>query len=196
MAATLLLVALLATPWLVALVSWRLRNWRAMGVLMVGSATILAAGVLQPPFTPWLQGALGTALLWFVLTGGVRLSVIPGEEYEFIEKYLAVSRRIPDLRRTVLRTDPAAFVSEFEAVVDGLAAIRAPSVEWADLQADAVRALRRRLVLMKLGAEPPSGTLARARAEWSAIDGRFQRIVKSRNRFWAGFPLLTSRPED
>lgn len=177
----------IAAMWLVAFRSWRLRNWRATVVLGCGTAAIVGVGIFPPSAALWLRGAICAAVILLVLTRRGLLS-IEEVEYSFIEQYDELLRQMADLKRRTPMLEAADHVAAFANIVELLEALEAPSTEWADLKADTVRELRRRLVLMRLSMQPPTETLERANAEWSEIEQRFQRMVKARSNFWAGWP--------
>jgi hypothetical protein len=178
--------------WLTAFSSWRLRNWRATVVLALGSAAILAAGILPGPFGALLQGSLWIGLTWFILVRTEALSVVRGAEYAFIETYDGLLKEIADLKRGAPSSEPAAYVADFERVIEQLEALQAPSEDWADLKADATRELRRRLVMMRLGSRPSPETMDAANAAWTEIERRFALMLEAKTGFWAGLPQRRS----
>jgi hypothetical protein len=188
-----LVAILIGTMWLIALTSWRLRNWRPSLVLALGSAAIIAAGTLAAPFAALLQGALWIGISLFMLTRGEGLSSVGPAEYVFIETYSRLLRQIADLKRGALSHEPAAYVADYERVIEDLEALEAPSEDWANLKADATQELRRRLVMMRLGSRPSSETMEVANAAWSDIEHRFERMLKAKTGFWAGLPQRRSR---
>lgn len=189
MPATILVAILIGAMWLIAFSSWRLRNWRACVVLVLGGAAILMAGLLPGPLAAFLQGALWLGFTWFVLTRGEEaFSALRGAEYAYIESYSGLLRQIPDLKRGASNSEPVAYVADFERIVQELEALEAPSQEWADLKGDATRELRRRLVIMRLGARPSPETMVNADTAWADIERRFALTLKAKARFWAGLP--------
>jgi hypothetical protein len=172
--------------WLIAFSSWRLRNWRVALVLVLGSASILAAGLLPAPLGALLQGALWIGFTAFILMRGERLSGIRGAEYAFIEHYNGILQQIAALKRDALSHEPSAYVAEFERAIEGLEALEPPSADWDDLKTDTARELRRRLVMMRLGARPSPETMDAANASWDDVEGRYRRMLKEKARFWAG----------
>jgi len=187
---------MLASMWLATLSSWRLRNWRATVVLLASSTVVLAAGLLPSPTGGLLQGACWVGVLFFVAFAPERLSVISEAEASFVMGCAKLLKSIVELRGRVSKTEPAAYVAEFERIVDALDALHAPSGEWNDLRLDMVGELRRRLVVMRLGGLPQTEVVVRANAHWAEIEQRFARLTKTRARFWAGWPWSSSRPAD
>lgn len=192
MPSTILVAILIGAMWLIALSSWRLRNWRATVVLALGSAAILAAGIPPGPLCALLQGSLWIGFTWFILVRTEALSVVRGAEYAFIETYDGLLKEIADLKRGALSSEPAAYVADFERVIEELEALKAPSEDWADLKSDATRELRRRLVMMRLGTRPSPETMDAANAAWTEIERRFALMLEAKTGFWAGLPQRRS----
>jgi hypothetical protein len=189
---TILVAILIGAMWLIAFSSWRLRNWRATVVVALGSAAILAAGILPGPFGALLQGSLWIGFTWLILIRTEALSVARGAEYAFIETYDGRLKEIADLKPGALGSEPADFVADFERVIEELEALKAPSEDWADLKSDATRELRRRLVMMRLGTRPSRETMDAANAAWAEIERRFALMLKAKTGFWAGLPQRRS----
>jgi hypothetical protein len=156
---------------------------------------ILAAGMLPPLVAPLLQGALRVGLMMLLFVRGGLLAFIGGAEYLYIEKHIAFLRQLEDLKERAPTTEPAEYVRGFARIVEGLEALQPPSPKWADLNADTVRDLRRRLELIQLSTRPSPETLERMNVEWYAIEERFQRMLRARGRFWAGWPRFSSRAD-
>ncbi len=189
MPSTILVASLIGAMWLIPFSSWRLRSWRASVFLALGSAAILVAGLLPAPLAALLQGALWVGFTLFMLTRGEEaLSVVRGAEYAYIESYSGLLRQIADLKRGASNSEPVAYVADFERVIEELEALGAPSEDWADLKADAIRELRRRLVMMRLGARPSPETMDAANTAWADIERRFALMLKAKTGFWAGLP--------
>ena len=188
MPSTILLAILIGTMWFIAFTSKRLRNWRTSVVLVLASAAIIAAGLLPAPFTALLRGSLWVGFTLFLLTRGEALSVVTGAEYAYLDTYSGLLRQIADLKRGALRSEPAAYVADFERVIEELEALEPPSEGWVDLKADTTRELRRRLVMMRLGAPASPETMNAANAAWTDIERRFDLMLKTKTGFWAGLP--------
>jgi hypothetical protein len=188
---TVLVAILIAAMWLIAFTSRWLRNWRVCIVLMLGTLLILGAGTLPKPFAALLQGSLWGGFCLLILTRGEDLSAVGKADYAFIEGYSGRMAEFAELKRGVLSSEPAAFVADYERAIEALEALEPPSADWADLKGDAIQELRRRLVIMKLGAQPSSETMDAANAAWSAIESRYELLVKEKTSFWAGLPRVT-----
>ena len=106
---------------------------------------------------------------------------------------MGLLREIADLKRNALSTETAAYVADFERVIKELEALEPPSADWVNLKADATRELRRRLAMMKLGTRPSSGTMDAVNAAWSAVEQRFELMLKDKTSFWARLPRFISR---
>lgn len=161
-------------------------------MLAAGSTAIFAIGMLPSSVAPWLQGAMWLTLMELFFVRGGLLAIVGGAEDPFTEQYVALLRRVADLKQRAPTTEPAEYVAEFATVIEGFEALRAPTTELADLNADTIRELHRRLALMKLSPRPSSDTFERMTSEWAEIERRLQRVLKSRSRFWAGWPRLFS----
>src|SRR5262245_37933335 len=110
--------------------------------------------MLPAPAGPLLQGILWLGFTAFILSRGDRLSGIRGAEHAFVESYDGILQQVAALKRDALSNEPSAYVAEFERAIEALEALDPPSADWADLRADTTRELRRRLVMMRLGAHP------------------------------------------
>jgi hypothetical protein len=193
--ATNLLVALiLVALWYVLWSSWLLRNWRATSLGLAVTGAILAAGLLPVAISPWIRGGLwGGAMLVF-LTKTERFAAIPPAECRFVEDYVRVLRSLRRLKERALETDPATHISRYESAVASLERIEAPG-DWAQLQADTVGELNRRLVMMKLLVRPSVDVQRAGEARWLEIEGRFDAMIKRKAGFWSGWPPSAPRSD-
>jgi hypothetical protein len=175
--------------WLVAISSWRLRNWRAVAVGIAGTIAIVAAGSLPWPLSPGLQAAAWGAVLFTFLLRTELVSVMSPDEARFVEEYIQNLEIIGRLKGA-RNVDPTGYVARFEAAVHSIEGLEAPA-EWSDLQVDTAAELRRRLTMMKVLVMPSLDAREAADIRWLALEERFRRLYKERAAFWRGFPALT-----
>jgi hypothetical protein len=190
-----ILVALiLVAQWFLVLTTWELRNWRGVALACAGTAVILLAGLLPWPMAGFIQAAVWGAVLWVLLLRTELVVVMSPKEYRFVSDYIEILRRFGRLKARALEIDSTAHVAEYESAVRSLVRLEAPA-DWAQLQADTVRELERRLTMMKLlHAKPADETLRVAEAQWREIMQRFRRMHKAKAGFWRGWPRLSRGP--
>jgi hypothetical protein len=192
--ANVIVAVLISIAWLLAFTSWRLRNWRAVVVLLGVSAFIVAVGLVAPSLAPWLQVAIWISVVEILFVRGGLLSVVGRSEDSFLERHMELIGQIAQLKSRAQSTDPAEYTAKFAAIIEGLRALKPPSSKLAELNADTIRELERRLVLLKLSTRPAPEVFERMDTEWSRIESRRRRALESMGRFWAGWPEILSRP--
>jgi hypothetical protein len=192
---TVIVVVMVIVMWVLALTSWRLRNWRATAILGAASAAVLGVGMLPAAVASWLQGAALVVLFEVLFVRGGLLSIAGGPVDSFIEEYLGLLQQLADLKRRTRNEDPTEYIASFATIIDGLEKLRPPSTESADLNDDTIRELNRRLVLLKLGTRPSPVVFARTDVEWAEIEQRFERLQRGRSGFWADWPRFFSRSD-
>ena len=172
--------------WFVVLSTWELRNWRAVGLTVVGTGAILLAGLLPWPLRGLTQAGAWGATLWVLLVRTELVVAMPAAEYRFVSAYIASLGRLGRLKGRALEVDPTTLVAEYEAAIRSIERLEAPA-DWTQLQADTVRELERRLAMMKLlHAPPPADTLRVAEAQWREVMQRFRRMREAKSGFWRG----------
>ena len=167
---------------------WTLRNWRALSLLVAATVALLAAGLLPGFVRPWAQAAIWGAALVVVLTRNDSISTLTREDATFVERYDGHLKRMADLKSRALSTEPAAYVAQLEKIVAAIETLEAPSREWANLKAQTVAELRRRLAMMRFGQAPSTEDLNHAEERWSTIEREFRRILRAKSRFRKHWP--------
>jgi hypothetical protein len=183
---------MLLSLWLVAFSSFRLRNWRAFGLGAFGTLLIVAVGLLPWPAAQLLQGGVWTAILVVFVLRSDLVGVMSAAEYDFVDQYTQILRRLVRLRRRVRQTDALAYVREFERVIDSVEGLEAPAA-WKELHRDTGTELRRRLTRIKLNAIPLPDEQREAEARWREIEQHFDQILTIRGGFWKGWLDLGPR---
>lgn len=189
---TLVIGVLLMGLWIVALSSFRLRNWRAMTLGVAGTVAIVIAGWLSWPVGALLQVILWIAVLWVFVLRSELVTAMSPTEYQFVEQYVNILKGVAKLKRRVRQTEPESYVSQFENAVKSLERLDAPD-EWRQLQVDTAGELRRRLTRMKLSAMPSPDEQQAAEARWLEIERRFSQTLNTRAGFWKGWPHVSYR---
>jgi hypothetical protein len=189
---TLIIGALLLVLWILALNSFRLRNWRAMTLAGAGSLAILVAGSIPWPAAAPIQIVLWTAVMWTFLFRSEWVGVISQSEYQYLEQYDGILQGLARVFRRGRETDEATYVAQFETAVQSLDRLDAPD-EWRQIQIDTVAELRLRLTKMKLRSIPSPDERLAAEARWMEIERRFRATVNERVGFWRGWPRLSRR---
>lgn len=183
---------LLLGLWIVALSSFRLRNWRAMTLGVLGTLAIVVTGCLSWPVAPLLQVVLWAAVLWVFLIRNELVAAMSPAEYQFVEQYVDILQGVAQLKRRVRQTEPESYVAQFEKAVTSLERLDAPD-QWKQLQLDTAGELRRRLTRMKLLSLPSPEEQQAAEARWLEIERRSRQLLKARAGFWNGWPHLSYR---
>jgi hypothetical protein len=192
---------MLLTMWLTLASSWRLRNWRAAGIVLAASVLILLRGPFPSLVTPFVQGGAWGAAMLLLLSRTDLVSVPSPEEVRFVEEYVRIMKSLSRLKEPPVETASATQVELFlesavmliESAVKALRNLRG-SGEWARLQADTVRELERGLEWMKPRAWPSAEALREAEARQLELQQRFRQLVKAKAGFWAGWPPFSRRP--
>ena len=185
---------MLLALWLAIATSFRLRNWRATTLGMAGTVGILIAGLLPYPVGQVIQAGLWGMILLVLLTRSELVAVLAPAEYQFVERYFEILRGLARLGQRARQTDSAAYVVKFSNAIVALEPLDAPG-DWAQLQADTVRELNRRLTRMRLLEMPTSEDERIAEDRWLAIENRFQGMLKTKANFWTGWPHPTRRSD-
>jgi hypothetical protein len=191
--AQIVLVMAVLVLWLLLLNSWRLRNWRAVTLGVAGTIAILAAGMLPSPARAAAQAGLWLVIVWTFLFRQEFVSVMPREEYDYVDAHIEILRRIDRRKHAADRPDPVTALHEFEADVRSLEALNAP-LAWSTVHRDTVRELERRLTVMKARTLRSPEDLRPLDDRWLEVGQRFRETLKARAGFWTGWPYLVRRP--
>lgn len=191
-AGQLLLGFAIALLWLWLITSWRTRNWRAVCLGIVGTIAMLIAGVLPNPAQALARGAIWLITTWVFLFRPDLVGVISRQEYDYIDAYSSILRRIGERKRSSRRPDAEASLQAFESDVKAMRALKAPFA-WSRVQADTVRELERRLTVMKARTLRSPEDLKPFDDRWRDVGQLFRDTLKARAGFWTGWPHLFRR---
>ncbi len=185
---TILIVLLVTTLWVIAVTTFRLRNWRAMALVSTGTVAMFGAGLGPWPVAQVAQAGLWLTIMWVLLFRNDLVAVMSAPEYDFVEKYVSSLQRIARLKRDIRSIDPGTYLREFESATASIERLQAP-LDWRRLQLDTATELRRRLARMKLLAEPSLEEQEAAEEHWRQIEKRFNHMLKLQAGFWKDWPL-------
>ena len=166
---------------------WDYRNWRAVGLLLVFVVLMVGFGALPLPYGGVARGIVLTSTLYIAfLSAGHWLSTDPRGS-AFAVAYDAQLQK--QMRLTHQRTvDLPLLEHEWEAIVEAIEAIPAPSAGWQALRDATVLELRDRLAGIRAGQLPSDEMAADLKGRWSQIEAQWREQVALATRFWAGFP--------
>jgi len=173
--------------WIRLLTSWRLRNWRAVGLAIAGTVAMLAAALLPNPPRGLVQAGIWGLVLWVFMFRQELVAVMSPREYDFVDDYLRILQRLDRKQRVRNERDPDVSVREYETNLRSLEGLQAPPA-WSQVKTDTARDLNRRLMMMKLRAKPSSEDLRALDDQWLVVEQQFRDVLKARAGFWTGWP--------